>query len=108
MKKLILTTCLTALSFCASAQFIDGNSLFRDMNSTVLSENMFALGYITGVVDAHDGEKFCTPDNASAGQLRDVVKALLEVRPEYRHYSADTLVTAAMVIAFPCKKGSGV
>lgn len=107
MKKLILTICLTALSFCANAQFVDGNSLFRDINSKVPAESMFALGYITGVVDAHDGEKFCTPDNANVGQLKDVVNVLLEMKPEYRHYSADTLVTAALIIAFPCKKGGG-
>jgi hypothetical protein len=108
MKKLILTTCLTALSLAANAQYMNGNKLFSEMNSSSLSDKNFALGYILGVVDSYDEELFCIPRNANAGQLRDVVQQYLARNPKDRHLHGGALVAIALMDVYPCKKGGGV
>jgi hypothetical protein len=103
MKKLILTICLTLLSLAASAQYVNGNQLHADLNGSN-SDRAFALGYVSGVVDAFDEELFCTPRGAELGQLRDIVRQFLVQRPKERHRNAAAIVAIALVIEFPCKK----
>ena len=103
MKKLILTTCLTLLSLAANAQYVNGNQLHADLNGST-SDRAFALGYVSGVVDAFDQELFCTPQGAELGQLRDMVRQFLVRNPKERHRNAAAIVAIALVIDYPCKK----
>ena len=45
----------------------------------------------------------CIPIAVRSGQLEDIVKKFLTNKPEIRHFSAASLVGAAMANAFPCK-----
>jgi hypothetical protein len=106
MKKLILTTCLTLLSLAANAQYINGNKLFSEMNSSSLSDKNFALGYVLGVVDSYDDELFCIPNGVNAGQLRDIVQQYLARNAKDRHLHGGALVAIALMDVYPCKKGN--
>jgi hypothetical protein len=55
--------------------------------------------------DSVSGFKSCWSDNrVTVGQLMDVVKLWLEKNPGKRHFSAPSLVAAALSEAFPCQK----
>jgi hypothetical protein len=103
MKKLILATCLTALSLAANANYVNGNQLHADLMGSN-SDRAFALGFVSGVVDSYDGDLFCTPRGANLGQLRDVVQQFLLRNPKERHRNAAAIVAIALVIDYPCKK----
>lgn len=104
------------LAFAASAgaqgtvmNFIDGNEMLSRLNSPVAADTLarraVALGYVLGVIDAargSEGKYYCTPNNMTAGQARDVVHAYLVNNPTRRHESASNLIIAAMIEAFPC------
>ena len=110
MKKLILTTCLTAL-LSANAQatyFNDGNKLLSDMEENVNTSRMYALGYVAGVVDSLNQVVFCMPNTVTAGQVNDMIRNYLRNTPAERHLPADVIISKAFGVAFPCKKGGGV
>ena len=109
MRKLILTTCLTALLSTANASvFTDGNSLHRRMTSGNHGDTMYALGYVVGVVDTVNRFMFCIPGNSTVGQLYDMVQNYLTNVPAERHLAADVIVTRVLSASFPCAKGAGV
>jgi hypothetical protein len=99
-------TALLALAIgTAHAGYISGNELLSriDAERTDYIRHSFAQGYITGVVDAHDGDTFCVPDNVRTGQLFDLTRKMLMEYPERRHDTEGaTFVLAAMIRAFPC------
>jgi hypothetical protein len=107
MKHLLI--CLTVL-LCTSAQaqYVSGNRLLSDMRGTTQAERSFAMGFVTGVADAYDGELFCITGDANVGQLTDISRKFIENQPKHRHRSAAALVMLALVDVFPCKKGGGV
>ncbi len=100
MKKLIVG--LLFVPCMASAEFLDGNGLLSRMNDSESIPRMVALGYVQGVADVYARVKVCAPQNVTAGQARDVVKQYLELNPERRHYSADSLVVNALAQVWPC------
>jgi hypothetical protein len=110
MKKLILTTCLTALlSTNAQANYFnDGNKLLSDMEDNANTSKMYALGYIAGVVDSMNQIVFCLPSTVTVGQLNDMIRNYLRNTPAERHLPADVIIVKAFGVAFPCKKGGGV
>ena len=67
---------IIALTLCAGlpahAEFKDGNKLLSEMGGSVYDQ-MNALGYVTGVVDALQGVVVCNPANVTAGQVNDMV-----------------------------------
>lgn len=96
------------LSLSAHAQFSDGNKLLKDMNGNVYHEGI-ALGYVMGVTDFGAYVTHCPPNNATAGQIRDMVKQHLIDFPQNRHMSADILIMRVLATAWPCpKKGTGI
>ena len=101
MKRLIgiatLSLCLTA-----HAEFLDGNKLLQRINSSSPVEEMVALGYVMGVHDFGQGVMHCSPPNAQAGQIMEMVKNYLSNTPAERHFTGDVLVTKVLKIAFPC------
>jgi hypothetical protein len=105
MKKLIVG--LLFVPCMASAEFLDGNGLLSRMNDSETVPRMVALGYVQGVADVYARVKVCAPQNVTAGQARDVVKQYLEINPERRHYSADSLVVNALAQVWPCANRGG-
>ena len=105
MKKLIAG--LLFVPCMASAEFMDGNGLLSRMNDSETVPRVAALGYVQGVADVYAGTKICMPKNVTAGQARDVAKQYLEINPEKRHYSADSLVLNALAQVWPCANRGG-
>jgi hypothetical protein len=103
MKQLIVG--LLFVPCIASAEFMDGNGLLSRMNDSETVPRMVALGYVQGVADVFARVKICAPQNVTAGQARDVVKQYLEINPDRRHYSADSLVLNALAQVWPCARG---
>jgi len=104
MKKLIAG--LLFAPCMASAEFMDGNTLLSKMNDSDVIPRAVSLGYVQGVIDVFVRTKVCPPQNITAGQARDVVKQYLEINPEKRHYSADSLVVNAIAQVWPCRGGT--
>lgn len=102
MKKLIVG--LLFVPCMASAEFLDGNGLLSRINDSETVPRVVALGYVQGVADVYARTKICAPQNITAGQARDVVKQYLELNPEKRHYSADSLVLNALAQVWPCAR----
>ena len=116
------------LSFSTFAAPVNGNDLL-DMLTTK-DEGFSGLGllYVVGVVNAVDVNRFffevnpskmdsqvaknalislgtlwgCKPENATYGQVTDVVTAYLQKRPEVRHLGSTMLIAAAIKEAWPC------
>ena len=105
MKKLIALTLLACT--CAHAEFYNGNDLLRMMRGST-SDQISAMGYVTGVADALHKVSVCVPNGVTAGQVNDVVKAFLEATPSVRHFSADSVSTAALQAVWPCKRGQSL
>ena len=107
MKRLcaILLLCLNT----AHAEFKDGNRLLADLQSSHVEDRVHAMGYIVGIADMGRGYINCMPENATAGQLRDMVRNYLENTPAERHFSADLIVNKVLKTVWPCsKKGSSL
>lgn len=105
MKHIITMAAL--LCGTAQAEFFTGNELLRRMNSEAAYERGTALGYVIGAHDATRSVVHCSPDAASAGQVRDMVRAHLESNPDVRHLAADQHVTYVLKKAWPCAANKG-
>jgi hypothetical protein len=117
---------LHAVLFCATAScclptwaqedaifFISGNELHGALvNFKSTRQNLDGakgVGYVMGVHDALNGRTsagycFQSPKNVTSGQLSDVVLKYLEDNPQLRHYSGNSLVSAALAQSFPCRR----
>ena len=104
MKKLFAAVLF--IPMLAQAEFRTGNQLFSEIQSTGVVEQMISLGYIMGIADALRGINHCPPATVTAGQLRDMVKNYLDANPQFRHYTADTIVMAVLKQAWPCENKS--
>lgn len=104
MKKLCVL--LLLLPSLCKAEFLSGNDLFKKMNGDAL-DNLFSLGYVAGVADAHTKILTCPPKSSTVGQIHDMVKRLLEREPENRHYAADSIITNLLAEKWPCGSGKG-
>lgn len=92
----------------AQAAFMSGNKLLSFIDSAKPEQNTLALGYVIGIADGFDrAGGICTPPDATAGQLRDVVAAYLRAYPERRHIEAAASVVVALTAAFGCDPKRG-
>jgi hypothetical protein len=90
--------------------FHSGNSLLEMCSHGQYSaDNSYCLGYIAGMADAIDaangsllGWRACPPNEATEGQIMDVVVQFLSQHPESRHYTASSQIARALANAFPC------
>ncbi len=98
---------------CSYADFINGNTLAKEMVEYEKSDNdnstsMYSVGkyhgYITGVGDATAGIIWCPTGNVTIGQVLKIVSKYLNNNPEKLHLEASGLVEEALKNAFPCKK----
>lgn len=113
MKRLALIVALCLSADVSLADFFDGNGVYRFFemcekfkNGDKSIENYWncgiSKGYVAGVHDTLIGQAFCTPADASLGQVEDVVYLWLKDHPDVRSYSAESLVIAALQEAWPC------
>lgn len=104
--KTLIAAALLAATTTASAQYVNGNGLLKDLRGGS-NDRMFALGYIAGVADAYDEDVFCLPPRTQLGQIRDIVTKFLEENPKERHNHAGVLVLVPLMESYPCKKKGG-
>ena len=105
MKHIITALALVA-STTASAEFYDGNELFKHMKGDA-NNRVLAIGYVAGVFDLGQGEFHCAPQRVSLGQAYDIVEKSMDDRPSIRHMDASILVSAALMEVWPCPKKKG-
>lgn len=103
MKKHLIALALVSAGM-AHAEFRDGNGLLADLQSDYVENRMYGMGYIIGIADMGRGFVNCMPANATAGQLRDMVKNYLENTPAERHQTADIIVNRVLKAVWPCAK----
>ncbi len=89
----------------ARGYFYDGNELLRLCQASAT----FCRGFVAGITDHQSWVErgdvrawYCVPENATIGQLTDVVLKHLDQHPESRHNTAVSLVAIALYDAFPC------
>jgi hypothetical protein len=102
MKKL-----LSALLFAAStasAHATNGNFLLSAIESGSWVDKGFAVGYIGGIFDTTRGQLHCAPSEVTYGQARDLIHQVLKQVPEYRHLSAEFIITTSLAATYPCGK----
>jgi hypothetical protein len=89
MKKLFFIF-LLILSMNIFAAYVDGNELYRRMNSSSMVDIGNGMGYVVGVVDS----KFthCNWSNIRVQQLNDSVKLYLANNPNQRQLSGAVIV----------------
>ena len=100
----------------ADASFQTGNSLLDACVSTQSYPAAICLNYISGVADAASalypaaylGWRFCIPNTATLGQLKEVVTRWLIENPGERHYTGNSLVAHALSERFPCAPAPAV
>ena len=107
--KSIAAIILALIAGSAQAEFKDGNRLLADLQSSYVEDRMHAMGYIVGIADMGRSVINCMPENATAGQLRDMVRNYLENTPAERHFSGDLIVNKVLKTVWPCsKRGSSM
>jgi len=104
MKKLLAT--LLFVPVMASAEFVSGNDLYRDLRSDKVSDNLYALGYIAGVADAGQSGSHCIPSTVNLGQIQDMTFDYLRRNADVRNLSADVLIGLMLLERWPCKNKS--
>ena len=87
--------------------FISGNDLYAVCKMPGFRPA--CMMYVAGAADAfmvaaaNGGEQTrCMPSSVTAEQLTDIVIQSLEMLPQVRHYTAASLVQAAVENVFPC------
>ena len=100
MKKLLAT--LLFVPAMARADFFDGNTLLKELRDSNGYGFFTSIGYIQGVVDAHNSLFFCAPAGVTAGQVKDMVKNHLEANPQIRHIAAERIIRDQLVKVWPC------
>jgi len=105
-----MRACLFALILVtapAHAEFMDGDKLLATCKSSVPIEIADCFGYTTGVFDALSNALICSPDGITRGQVRDIVVAYLQSKPEERHKTADVLIGNVLSALWPCRRPTG-
>ena len=111
MKKLIVVLCVALHATVARADFFDGNMLLKELRDVNSYGFFTSIGYIQGVVDAHNSLFFCAPAGVTAGQVKDMVKNNLEANPQIRHFAAERIIRDQLKQVWPCanrQSGRGV
>jgi hypothetical protein len=101
MRPLIAGLLLLPSMVCA--EFVSGNSLLSDIQSTDNLRRVFAAGYIAGVADSHQSVTYCPPAGINLGQLRDMTEQYLIINASTRNLSADVLIGDMLNRRWPCK-----
>jgi Rap1a immunity proteins len=97
-----------ALLVSGSAWSVSGNGLAKYCRGADRNPEWgYCVGYVMGVVDevlSSSGTRpFCISPEAIESQVARVAARWFEKNPEKLHFSATSLVRAALAEAFPCK-----
>lgn len=106
MKKLLCITAIALAASSANAEFFSGNTLLGKMKGNQADQAM-ALGYVVGAHDLGEGIIYCTPATITAGKIHDMVRQLLEARPDARHQAATTFIVESLKSTWPCAQKKG-
>jgi hypothetical protein len=118
---LILAVLIPAPAF-ADGFFWDGNKLFlllqkqalidsgKDPTTKDVMDASMSAGYVLGIVDyafadSSVSPNVCVPDATQIRQLVEVTFKYLKAHPERRQEPASSVVSAALLETFPCRKG---
>lgn len=104
MRKLIVS--LLFIPVAASAEFVTGNDLLQDLQSTDTVKRVFVMGYIAGVADANHSINYCPPQGINLGQLRDMTEQYLIANAAIRNLSGDVLIGGMLTKRWPCNNQS--
>lgn len=94
----------------ADNDFMTGNKLFSQIESSNSNERAFAKGYISGFVEGIIGSNVllnskvitCVPEGVTYTQLRDIIHDYLKKEPKERHKAAPFLIMASIHESYPC------
>jgi hypothetical protein len=107
MKRLIIAASLLAATN-AHAEFWTGTKLREMLSEPAGVKSGAAHGYIIGVHDVGDTVLHCSPSDAKAGDVVNVVRIYMDAVPPRSSQSADSVVLAALKQRWPCPdKGRG-
>jgi len=106
----VLALAVTLSISMGSAAFFTGEHL---QEICLDKPNGLCLGFVRGfhaglsMAAAELGRSpyYCWPENVTATQAVKIVSKFLEENPEHLHQPAQSLVYAALYIAFPCEDG---
>ncbi|SRR6266699_4160167 len=121
MKRIFLALSLTVAIAHAETpkyapnHFVDGNKLLRWCEESPKTlEGISCSVYLQGLSDALEearaelGVASCTPAGTETSQLRDIVVRYLKDHAQWRQWSAATLASAAIAIAWCPDKAKDV
>ena len=107
IKKLVTLAALAMLlgspaSYAADA-FMKGKYLADDCEQDDAGfEDGFCYGYVIGIFDKMSRDAICAPDGVTITQAVSIVRKYFRENPENLHFGAETLVSFALLKAFPC------
>ncbi|MGO8921125.1 MAG: Rap1a/Tai family immunity protein [Stellaceae bacterium] len=113
MRKDVLAAALVAVAFPAYAQSgMSGYNLQQACNSNdpvlINACTLYASGFVdglwTGQILVREGHAVCPPAGVSTGQAVEVEKKFLNDNPQELHRPASEMITAAIVLAWPCAR----
>ncbi|MCY1672718.1 Rap1a/Tai family immunity protein [Novosphingobium sp. SL115] len=101
-----LFACGAGLAFAATpahAEWMNGSQLNDTCTSTAPVDRAMCLSYVMGVLDGYRAlpQPPVTPDDISAGKVRDVVVAYMTDHPEILEKQGRTVVKTAIADAWP-------
>jgi hypothetical protein len=87
----------------ARAEWMNGSQLSDTCTSTAPVDRGMCLSYVMGVLDGYRAlpQPPVTPDDTSAGKVRDVVVAYMADHPEILEKQGRTVVKVAIADAWP-------
>ena len=104
---IVISTFWPTIAVAASDTFVTGNHLLDECSK----RSEFCTGYIAGLTDemlvfdvVNKQRIACLPDKVLLGQLEDIAMNYLRAHPEGRHHNAGSIITFALMKAFPCNK----
>jgi hypothetical protein len=107
MNSLRILFVLAATLISSQANAISGNELAQSCRGQEENSRWgFCVGYVVGVIDqSRESEPpLCVPAEAIQSQVARVVTKWIEANPDKLHFSANSLVYAALNESFTCRR----
>ena len=101
MKKILFLIFLGFSQISSAGRYESGNSLYERMTNPRIGDQVYAKGYLIGVVDAEYDN--CNLGGVTDTQIFDSVKQYLSNYPERRQYKASEIVKSVMKNSYGCK-----
>jgi hypothetical protein len=99
-----LAAILLAIAPCVAVADT-GNELFARCVSSQIGEQLYCMGYVTGIANAlRDDGKVCIPAAVTKQQVMDMVIAHMRAYPAARHMDSYWIIYAALLEGFACPK----